>query len=672
MNGRRLLLFLACLVAACRGPSAPWSDAAEGVDLSFVGHGSFAEKELIQVVASELAGLDGSPVDKAAVDDAAYAIELFYRGKGFPDVNVDYEFTPGDPARASFRVEEGPLVTVESFEVEGVRALAREDLEGLLEDAGPGSPYSLARARGAMAAIRAAYLARGFLDVRVAGPRVERLEDAGVALTAEIDEGPRFVVRGMEFEGGLPKLDNTLEDLASSNIGRTYTPHLAFKLRSYVIEGHARNGFPDCAVETETDRNEETGDVHLRFRIDPGVRVEIAAVEVVGNEDVHADRIRGRIDLEPGDRYDPRKVQESFRKLYATGLFDSVRIFLKEGEGEQRTLVAEVVESPTLEVFVEPGWGSYVGPLITFGVDERNVFSSGRRARIQAHLSRLDSGAQLLLSDPWLFDAAITGEASIFYNDRVEPSFAYTEVGFNLGVRKDWTRHLSTTLGYELSFTETRDVQIGGVIPPNIAQDVDIGSLTFSIVRNTRDNVLLPRKGSVVRFYSNFAASALGSEVNLFENGINLSRVISITDKTQVAGSARVSVVAPFGGTTAVPLTRRQFNGGENTVRSFQQSELGPKDVNGEPIGGEAMNILSVELRRKLSGNFSGALFFDTGNVILDFEDYLDFADFRSGIGVGLRYLLPIGPVRLDYAVNPDPRPDEDEWVLHFAVGLAY
>jgi outer membrane translocation and assembly module TamA len=77
-------------------------------------------------------------------------------------------------------------------------------------------------------------------------------------------------------------------------------------------------------------------------------------------------------------------------------------------------------------------------------------------------------------------------------------------------------------------------------------------------------------------------------------------------------------------------------------------------------------------VRRRVAGNLSGALFYDTGNVELNFEDYLDFADFRHGIGVGIRYLLPIGPLRLDAAWNPDARDGEDEWVIHFAVGLPY
>lgn len=672
-----MLLLVACVAAGCRGPRARWVDAAARADLSFEGNQAFDDEELRRVVGTEIADLDERPVDKASIDDAAYAIELFYRGRGFPDVTVDYEFVPGseDGARpgAVFNTDEGPRVLVERLDLEGAVSIAGEELAALTSKTAPGEPYSLAAVREMMSELRTAYLARSFLDVRVEGPTVERLDDGSAAVTVTVVEGARFVLRGLEIEGHLPRLDAAMASLVQGNLGAPYTPHLGFRVRSQIVENHAREGYPDCATQVEEDADPETGDVRLTLRVTPGPRVTIATVDVVGNEDVDEDQIRRLVDLEPGDVYDPERIEESFHRLYRTRLFDSIRIALAEGEaGPDRTLVVAVAESPSLELFAEPGWGSYIGPFLRLGIDEHNAFGTGRRARLEGHVSPLDNGVGLLLFDPWLLDGAITGETSVSYHDRVEPSFSYSELGFDVGVRKEWTRRYSATLGYELTFTKTRDVQIGGVLPPDIEGRVNIGAIKLSVARSTRDNIVMPTRGSVVRFYSSVAADTLGSEVNLLENGVELSRVFQGSENMQVAGSARASVVAPFGGTQNVPLTRRLFNGGENTVRSFEQSELGPKDPNGEPLGGEARNVFSLELRRRIAGNFSGALFADAGNVALDYQDYFDFADLRYGVGLGLRYLLPIGPLRLDFAVNPDPEANEDDWVLHFAVGLPF
>jgi outer membrane translocation and assembly module TamA len=116
-------------------------------------------------------------------------------------------------------------------------------------------------------------------------------------------------------------------------------------------------------------------------------------------------------------------------------------------------------------------------------------------------------------------------------------------------------------------------------------------------------------------------------------------------------------------------------------------------DEAGKPTGGLAYNVLSVELRRRIIGNFIGTLFLDLGNVapnrapsergrsvydsrsqiIADtFSDF--FKDLRPGVGFGLQYLLPVGPARLDLAFNPDrdPKRNEDRFAVHFSVGMAF
>ena len=161
-------------------------------------------------------------------------------------------------------------------------------------------------------------------------------------------------------------------------------------------------------------------------------------------------------------------------------------------------------------------------------------------------------------------------------------------------------------------------------------------------------------------------------QLDYLKPSARLATLFSLRDGTVLAGQFFTTVIVPTEDTEAIPLQERLFNGGENTVRSFKESELGPKDSSGEPVGGEVKNILSAELRQDLVGNLSGALFYDMGNVELFHEDYFRFDDMRAGIGIGLRYLLPIGPLRLDWAVNPNPRDEEEDWVLHFSVGWPY
>jgi outer membrane protein assembly factor BamA len=166
-----------------------------------------------------------------------------------------------------------------------------------------------------------------------------------------------------------------------------------------------------------------------------------------------------------------------------------------------------------------------------------------------------------------------------------------------------------------------------------------------------------------------------------------------MTKSTVIGARCTTGLLLPGQDEITLPLAEKFFNGGENTVRSFKESELGPQNRKGDPTGGYGFNTINVELRQRLIGNLIGTVFVDYRNispnrsrveqgkspydsrsdVISDtFDDF--FKGFRPGVGFGFQYLLPVGPARIDFAFNPDrdSARDEDFFVFHFSVGTAF
>jgi outer membrane protein assembly factor BamA len=180
-----------------------------------------------------------------------------------------------------------------------------------------------------------------------------------------------------------------------------------------------------------------------------------------------------------------------------------------------------------------------------------------------------------------------------------------------------------------------------------------------------RDNPVNPTQGLVIA--TSFDVATIDGSQAFTRSTARVSYYQPI-GKTLLALGARGGYIAP--NIEAIPIDVRFFNGGSTTVRSFAERELGPKDRSGNPVGGELFTVFNAELMFPLAGGLQGAVFFDAGNVKNEFVE--DSGDMRYAIGLGLRYKLPIGPLRLDYGVNPNPKDEEDFGAFHFSFGFAF
>ena len=166
----------------------------------------------------------------------------------------------------------------------------------------------------------------------------------------------------------------------------------------------------------------------------------------------------------------------------------------------------------------------------------------------------------------------------------------------------------------------------------------------------------------------------LGSEIQLVKL-IRQSRWYHEVSKNLVfAFSARTGIAERFAETDSIPISERFFLGGRNTVRGYDQDELGIVGetlINGSPTGGNAMLVLNEEIRISLPKSFGMVLFFDHGNVWLD-RSQINPSDIKSSAGAGLRYNTPIGPFRLDWGYKLNREKTEDPWAIHFTLGHAF
>ncbi len=683
-----LLFLLACGVGlSCRstedigGLKVQLFDRPETYELEFSGHESFVGGTLQRAAREDLRDFEETGFRRASVDDAAYTIETFYRQQGFPLTTVAYDLEHPEGGRpiVRFTVVEGPRCILDDVRFSGNEFYSSKDLKGLLR--GPTTSvfglgelyYVKSEARAARGAIEDRYYENGFLDVVVGDPEVEfNTEKTRAVLHYAIDERQRFLLTSIE----LPTLEGealaVIRSRTGALIGRPYFPRLAYEVQAIAGEYFTDRGHPDVEVDSEARIDEETGEVVIGVTIDPGEEVRIREVVVSGNERTRDGFILGRIAMKAGDLYSRRAEHESFNELYRAGIFSSVRIELL-GDGPERVLHVTVEEAKTLSLTGEVGYGAFERARVKVKVQEDNLAGTGRALAFEGKLAVKAESAKVYLTDPWTFGRKNILGVSTFYNLREEPSFDRKEVGAGVNITRPHGRNWRNVYGYLYRFSDAKDIVVD--IPDDEIDEGNnayISELYWASIYDSRDSPFLPTTGTWVRTRIEYAPEELASQLTYSRLAGRIARYHPFSEQGVIAWTARAGVIIPIDHTDAIPLQERFFNGGQNSVRSFREGRLGPKDAGGNPIGGEANTVLSVELRHALFATFTGALFVDAGNVTLHHQDFFDFADFRYGVGPGIRWLLPIGPVRLDWGINPNPRPEEADWVLQFSVGVAF
>jgi outer membrane protein assembly complex protein YaeT len=699
MHPRVAIAALALLAGACRSqepsvgePAGPLEEAVE-LELRFEGRESFSAERLEEVIAPDLEDLGRRASLRAAVDDAAFSLERFYREQGFPACLVSYQTEPvvGGETRARFLIQEGPRVAIDALRFRGNSAIDDDELASFVRPPRrwrllprPKHWFVAARLQSSLEAIEAYYRSRGFLDASVelsapdlhSGPWSER-----VTVELSIVEGTRYRLRALRLTGGLPQVDRRLpvEEL----IGSRVHPRLANELRGRLAELYARAGHPDVEIEVAETIDQAAGMLELDLSIDPGPLVVIGAVEIQGSPRTRKRRVRESLTLREGDRYDVEEERRSFRNLYRLGVFSSVGLELEPmagapdaaaqpGEAEQRKLAVHLQEAPARELYFEPGYGSYERFRALVGWRERNLFGGARTLAVEGLVSELSRRATIDLTDPRVLDSDTMAILSLFGGEREEPSFTSSEAGLTTTLVRELRKHLRLALAYQYRYSGVEADDLSDPEVQELLEDVNLSSILVTPTWDTRDNVFFPSEGSLARVGLEWGDAVLGSELDFLRGRWSLAHFLAL-DATSVLGlSWRGGVIAPMHDSDTIPIQERFFNGGENTVRSYEEDELGPKDSGGKPIGGEAYNVFTLELRERLVGRLELGLFYDVGNVVPEHQDYFEFEDLGSAIGAGLRYALPVGPIRLDAGWNPDPAEDEDSYAIHLSVGLSF
>ncbi|QWK13486.1 MAG: outer membrane protein assembly factor BamA [Aquificota bacterium] len=607
-----------------------------------------------------------------------------YAKEGYPNVEVEYSLVPKKGAsKIVYTIREGEPEYVKSIRFEGNKSFSRGKLLGLMETK-PVSllafrlkpPFSEEVLKEDVKKIRDFYRSEGFFEAKV-DYSVKR-EGNRYEISIKIEEGPRYKLKDLNIEGNtLFAYKELVGDILKKNRGGYYRREVIDRLKDNIRKRYSEMGFLGVSVEEREDVNPEKKSVSLSLRIQEGEPVYVSRIEVQGNYESRDYVIRRELRFQEGELANLKEIERSKTRIFNLGYYEDVSIDPFPSEGKNWDFVAKVRERFTGQFSVGLGYNQVTGISGFVSLRKGNFLGTGDIAGISVSYGSKYKDNSLSYTRKWFLNKPIDLTGSI-YDRRIEyTTYTVERTGLDLILSREFAEFWRVGTGVSLQRVRYKDISSNA--SPLIQQEAGTRQsrkFLFSITRDTRDNYLFPSQGSLTEINYSVAVPVLGGNEKF--NKIILSHQHFFKDRWLDTGlilsvKGVFGMVEPYGG-KRVPLDERFFVGGDFTVRGYKYGYAGPLDPNtNDPVGAKREAIFSIEANYPLYKNILyGAVFYDTG---LGFDNWneLKTQNLRGGFGVGIRFITPFAPIKLDWAFKTKKVPgDTSRSKLHFVLGVFF
>jgi outer membrane protein insertion porin family len=634
--------------------------------------------------------------DRQLTAQSCSRIESFFQGKGHYEALAECELEEQEGRRkVTIEVEPGRRFELTEIRFEGNREIASEELERLLSTTvrrplRPGSGRLVtADLLEDLANLRSYYLLHGFTEIEV-GPSVIVERGDKLELRIPVDEGRRQRLVELTLAGNRHFTRDELLAKLPLKPGGAFHPVLLEDSLNVLRALYEEQGYLSATVAPHLDWNDDHTlvDVHLEIREAAQTRVD--RIILRGYRHSRPEVLRDFLRLEEGDPISRRKLLEAERDLYRLGIFSRVDVEAapRLESAERRDVIVRLEEGKLWRLAYGLSYHSDDGIGGLFGVTRSNVGGRGDRFQLDLRGSGLDRRFRMLYDRPSFLGGKVPITFSLFQQQEDRTSFTVRDLGAQVSLIKDF-RRLRAGLVYEYRLVDLSEETVDPSEVERENRELEISSLTPNLFLDRRDDPLDPNRGWSTSLQLELAFPFLSAETDFLKLFWQQTVYQPLGRAGLLAGSVRLGAIEPGGGSlpdstvpeglpsALVPVSERFFGGGRTSHRAFERDQLGVvgetllERDNGDflELGGNGLFIVNLDYRFPVAGPLGGTLFLDAGNVWADWRDF-DASEIELGAGLGVRYLSPIGPIRLEigWKIESD-LPDADKPVFFFSFG---
>jgi outer membrane protein insertion porin family len=652
-------------------------------DISFSGNEEFWNRTLWK----DLVLFESGNRNDLGLKKSVRKIKELYRNAGYLNstVKIVEETKPEDKPiirTINIVINEGSRSIVRSLKIEGNRLLDEEKIKKQMLTQLPGfmekGLYIPEELEEDLFAVKSLYVREGHINAAVADDVGWSEDKSNVDVKLVITEGVQTIVSSIKIEGITVLTKEEAYGVIILKEGEPFRKYLIRSDENALSRSISEKGYPHVKAQGNVAISEDKSKAEIVYRVEEGPYVKMGQTYYTGNFRTKEKILQNELELKPGEPFSLVKMLQGQRNIRNMDIFDNVRfkaIGLKE-KADKVNLIVRVEERKPYFVEVGGGYESQTGLFAKTKAGDYNIFGTNKYGWIGGEVSQTGHRADLGLTEPRFLGTRTVMTFNLF-TERVEEfnkDFGTKSYGSSVGFSRKWLQHFTTGLNLRFEQREQylRNSGSDGTYSGSEDQFKSRSILvtTPSITYNTRDSFIRPSKGMFSSLSVDGSKGLRNSLDNFLKYRFDVRYFFTPFHRLTLAWLGRAGYINSYGSAGIIPQDQLFYLGGTSDVRGFDENLLRYNEE-GNPVGGKTALSGTIEARIDLGHNVEFDTFYDTGSVRNTFDEG-GSDSFRSSVGIGLRYITPIGAIGLLYGHKLDRREGESAGRFHFSIGYTF
>lgn len=630
--------------------------------------------------------------DRALLERAEQELKNQYIGRGKYGMSIVTTVTPMERNRVAlnFAITEGEVAKIRQINFVGNQVFDDDELRDQFTLTTPGwltwysknDQYSKPKLQGDLENLRSFYLNQGYLEFTIDSTQVSITPDKkDIFLTVNVTEGKKFTVTDVKLAGDLIVPEEELRKLIRLKKGDVFSRERLTESTKLISDRLGNEGYAFASINPVPEANRDTNEVAFTLYVDPGKRVYVRRISIFGNTNTRDEVIRREMRQMESGWYSTDKLTRSKQRVDKLGYFSDVQLETPavQGTSDQVDVNVKVTERATGNLTFGVGYSTAEKVIFSGGISQTNIFGTGNALALQLSTGSINKVYSLSYTNPYYTDDGVSRGFDVYKRDVDASSLSiasYNTSTLGAGVRFGVPITEYDTVNYGLAVEETEI----GILQDTPQRYIDFVNefgeksntllATVGWARDKRDSVIYTTRGTFQKFSAEIGVPP--GDLTFYRTNYQHQWYHPLTKEYTLLLNGQIGYADGYD-QKPLPFYKVFYLGGVNSLRGYETATIGPKDSNGDSLGGSHMMLANIEFLFPFPGlqkdrSVRLSWFVDAGMV----GETYDFNEVRYSTGIGFSWYSPVGPLKLSFGKALNPEPDDRLQAIQFTLGTVF